>query len=94
MSDATAKDVKKALHKRWSPPEFQAFEEVPTLGRSTQRRIDFLSVGMYRSDGHAVHACEVKVDRADWMNELETPGKHAFWEEHADYFWTLHHQGS
>lgn len=91
MSDEpTAKDIKLALHKRWSPPEFQGFEEVPTLNDKDTNRyrfIDFLAVGMYRSDGHAIHAVEVKVDRADWMNELETPGKHAYWEEHADYFW-------
>lgn len=88
--ETTADDVVTALHKRFSPPEFQGFEEAPTfpLDHTKSRRlIDFVGVGMWHSDGHPIHAVEVKVDRTDWMDELENPGKHAWWEDNADYFW-------
>lgn len=55
--------------------------------RRTTRQIDFVAVNRWESRRGQVVAVEVKVDRADFAREVETPEKRAAWEDVASEFW-------
>jgi hypothetical protein len=72
---ATSADVLAALVLRY-PAESHAlmFEVAPRTGGGT-RYADAVAVGLWASHGHAIEGFEVKVARADWLNELKQPQK-------------------
>lgn len=57
------------------------------LPGGTDRRIDFLAYGLWRSTGFRTVAVEVKVDRADWLRELDEPEKRDRFEAECSEFW-------
>lgn len=79
MADGTAKvtsaDIRAALKVRF-PAQSHAllFEVAPTTGGGT-RYADAVAVGLWASHGHAIEGVEVKVSRADFLNEMKQPEK-------------------
>lgn len=71
----TSADIRAALVLRY-PAQSHAlmFEVAPQTGGGT-RYADAVSVGLWASHGHAIEGFEIKVSRADWLNELKQPEK-------------------
>jgi hypothetical protein len=45
----------------------------------TGQRVDALYVGFFASRGHQMIGHELKISRADWLHELDNPGKSESW---------------
>lgn len=75
IAKVTSADVCMALKLRY-PRESHAlmFEVAPTTGGGT-RYADAVAVGLWRSHGHGIEGIEVKVSRADFLNEMKQPEK-------------------
>lgn len=85
----TADDMVKALelHYRGGPGHRDAdsYATYAELTHPNQRRIDFMAVSLWASRGLAIDGHEIKVSRADWLNELAHPTK-------ADTWWNVCHR--
>jgi len=71
----TSADICVALRLRF-PPNSHAlmFEVAPSTGGGT-RYADAVAVGLWASHGHLVQGIEIKVSRADFLNEMKHPEK-------------------
>lgn len=84
MSDAPAKpkvmkaeDVRAAMRRRYCDPEWAVLFEVRNAtGHVTQARsADAVAMSLWPSRGLELHGFEIKVSRADWLNERKKPEK-------------------
>jgi hypothetical protein len=72
----TSHDIKAGLKKAFPPPGWQVFFEVgDDTGSRVSRHADAVAMGIWPSNGHAVHGFEIKVSRADFLSELKDPTK-------------------
>lgn len=55
----------------------------------TSRRIDLVRIGLWNSRGRGIDAHELKVSRADWLRELDDPGKAEAWWPYCHRFWIV-----
>lgn len=71
----TSADIRAALMLR-HPRQSHAlvFEVAPETGGGT-RYADAVAVGLWKSHGHKIEGFEIKVSRADFLNELKQPEK-------------------
>lgn len=54
------------------------------------RRADAVHVGMWQNRGGGrIDVCELKSSRADWLRELNNPGKAEAWWPHCNAFWLV-----
>lgn len=53
----------------------------------SDRRADLVRVGTWRSRGLGIDVHEIKVSRADWLRELDDPGKAEPWWPYCSRFW-------
>jgi hypothetical protein len=63
-----------------------------SAGFDARRTCDFMALDTWPSSGLAIHGCEVKVSRADWLRERKQPAKSAiFMQPHGpcDYWWLV-----
>ncbi len=71
--------------------EWATYTELQLLGhgktRRTERRIDFVALGLWNSSGFRTVSVEVKVARSDWLAELEAPEKREVFENASSEFW-------
>lgn len=67
------------------PTSGLVLQEVTAPGSS--RRIDVLAVSLWASRGFGVDAVEIKVDRRDYLREIENPAKADPWWRHSNRFW-------
>jgi hypothetical protein len=51
------------------------------------RRIDVLAMSLWPSRGYGIDAVEIKVDRRDYLREIETPAKADPWWRNSHRFW-------
>ncbi|WP_188197275.1 hypothetical protein [Nonomuraea sp. SYSU D8015] len=52
-------------------------------------RADLVRIGLWRSRGLALDVHELKVSRADWLRELDNPGKADAWWPYCTRFWIV-----
>lgn len=72
----TSFDVIQKLKEYYCQPEWAFFEEVPNgTGGVTTRRTDAIAFNLWPSRGYEIIGFEVKVSRADWLNEKKNPKK-------------------
>lgn len=71
----TAADIRNALKVRF-PADSHAlmWEVAPQTGGGT-RYADAVAVGLWASHGHLIQGIEIKVSRADFLNEMKQPEK-------------------
>lgn len=71
----TSTDIRMALKLRY-PAQSHAlmFEVAPATGGGT-RYADAVAFGLWASHGHAIEGVEIKVSRADFLNEMKQPEK-------------------
>jgi hypothetical protein len=87
-SEITANDLLNRLAARYSSDEgwVMAHEVGDACGHRTRRHIDAMAINLWPSKKAAI-SFEVKVSRADFMNELAQPEKRAAFEEAGNEFW-------
>lgn len=93
MSEWTSAQIVKLLRERYKSPETSfnksvVLEEVANgTGGHQSRWIDVAVFDMWPSKGLNRSAFEIKVSRADFINELRQPEKHQWCKECFHYFW-------
>lgn len=63
--------------------------EVGLNNGGQQRRVDAVHIGFTASSGHLLRGHEVKVSRADWLHELDQPGKAETWASQCHEWWLI-----
>jgi hypothetical protein len=75
---------------RHAPPAWGTFFEVGNAtGFKTRRHADAVAIGIWPSQGHAVHGFEVKRSRSDWLHELKQPEKADAVMGFCDFWWLV-----
>jgi hypothetical protein len=90
MSGLSATAVLAALERQYSKPDGSRDGEIlipEVQAPGSTRRADLVRVGMWASRGTGVDVHEVKVSRADWLRELDDPGKAEAWWPYCNRFW-------
>ena len=82
------------LKAKYTEPEHALFFEVPANPDSSGRRIDALSIALWRSRAFAITGFEVKASRSDWLRELKDPSKGEELFKYCDYFYVVASQVS
>ena len=79
----TTEEVRAALRKKYADHErYAVAEEVGLTTGFSHRRIDFMVLDCYASNGFRVDGIEIKVSTSDLRRELEDPEKHvAFFDK-------------
>lgn len=83
------------LHARYNTrggngPRYAGMAHVRSdAGFDAKRTADYIAVDLWPSKGLALHGHEVKISRADWLNELKDPSKSAEFMKHVDYWWLV-----
>ena len=85
----TEKDLEFYLSNRYCQPEWAFFPQVRSSTGSANRVADGIAMNMYRSRKHEIHGFEIKVSRADWLNELKNPQKADVIFSYCDKFWLV-----
>ena len=87
----TAEEVLKLLRQRYSSDRdrYILCEQVsPATGyRSKSTWIDAMVISCWPSDGIHRQSFEVKVARADFLSEINTPSKNAWFKDNSTQFW-------
>lgn len=69
-------EIQRLLRKKYAPPEYAFFLEVANgTGSGASRYADGVAVNLWPSKGHEVLGFEIKVSRADFLNEMKKPWK-------------------
>ncbi|KII16295.1 hypothetical protein [Phaeobacter sp. S60] len=84
----TSKDVLTAIFARHKGPEWVRFAEVADgTGAHARRRADAVCMNIWPSKGYAIHGFEIKVSRADFLNEMKDITKAKAVAKYCDYWW-------
>lgn len=84
----TSNDVLKAIFARHEGPEWVRFAEVADgTGAYARRRADAVCMNIWPSKGYAIHGFEIKVSRADFINEMKDITKAKAIAQYCDYWW-------
>lgn len=84
----TSKDVLKAIFARHEGPDWVRFAEVADgTGAYARRRADAVCMNIWPSKGYAIHGFEIKVSRADFLNEMKDITKAKAVAKYCDYWW-------
>ena len=90
----TTAQIRAALRKRWTTPEWAFLEEVPPAnGAGATRFADAIAVNLWPSRGHQIAGFEIKVSRADWLKELRDPAKSASVQQYCDVWYIVAGEG-
>lgn len=89
MSDRlTAKDIRLAMTKRWTEPEYAIMWEVgEATGAIRGRSADAVIMSLWPSRGLELHGVEIKVSRSDWKRESADPTKAEAVAKYCDRWW-------
>lgn len=92
MGDWTAEQIDGILHEKYGTDPWTYFSELrAATGARAQRTIDGFAVHCWPSNGRVV-AFEIKVDRSDFMAELEDPTKREpFIENSTEFYYVVPH---
>ncbi|MEN0088212.1 MAG: hypothetical protein AAF737_07240 [Pseudomonadota bacterium] len=84
----TAADVNEAIKAKYSGDEWRVWFEVSdATGSRARRRADAVVMNLWPSKGLQLHVFEVKVSRADFMQEMKDLTKSEAIGRFADFFW-------
>jgi len=85
--DVKATDVYQLLKKRYDDErQWLCAGEVSNTTGGGLRRLDFVAVNCYESQGYGIHAFEIKISKSDLRRELEDPSKHNIFFEFIDTY--------
>ncbi|MGS4945561.1 hypothetical protein ACVDG3_08785 [Meridianimarinicoccus sp. RP-17] len=83
-----ADDIRAAMAKRWSNPEWAIMWEVGEgTGAKSGRYADAVMMSLWPSRGLELHGVEIKVTRADWKREAADPSKAEAIARFCDRWW-------
>lgn len=71
----TSSDIKIGLRNSLASGHQVFFEVGNDTGAKVSRHADAVAIGIWPSTGHQIHGYEIKVSRADFLNEMKQPEK-------------------
>jgi len=84
----TAAEITQLLRNRHDGQEWAFVTEVPNgTGLDMDRRCDGLAMCLWPSKGLHLHGYEIKVNRSDWLNEIQDVSKAAAFSRFCHYWW-------
>lgn len=91
MADVTTPELREMLRVKYSGGSAWAiFEEVHDVtGYGHSRACDAIAMSLWPSKGLELHGFEIKVSRADWLNELRNPDKSETFRKFCDRWWLV-----
>lgn len=88
MEATRASDVLKAVFAKHDGPEWVRFAEVSdSTGSYSRRRADAVCMAIWPSKGFAIHGFEIKVSRADFLQEMKDITKAEAVGQFCDFWW-------
>jgi hypothetical protein len=85
--DVKAGDIYKLLMSKFSDErQWLCAGEVSNSTCGGLRRLDFVAVNCYESQGYGIHAFEIKISKSDLRRELEDPSKHNIFFDWVDTY--------
>lgn len=85
--DVKAGDIYKLLMSKFSDErQWLCAGEVSNSTGGGLRRLDFVAVNCYESQGYGIHAFEIKISKSDLRRELEAPSKHNIFFDWVDTY--------
>lgn len=88
--NVTAKDIVQLLRVKYSGDQWAFVPEVPNgTGTAMNRRCDGLAMGLWPSKGLHLHGHEIKVNRSDWLKEIQDVSKAAAFSVFCHYWWIV-----
>lgn len=97
--EITAKELRHRLRVKFEQgvplPQHVVFDEVRVDRSATDwgghgfRAADAFAVGLWRKTGFTIHGFEIKVNRADWKQELREPAKAASSARYCHHWWLV-----
>lgn len=88
MNKITAAEIRNAMKKRWSDPEWALMWEVSeSTGAMACRSADAVMMSLWPSRGLEMHGVEIKVSRSDWKREAKDPTKAEAIAKYCDRWW-------
>lgn len=89
-SDITADDILVHLGDMYCDAnKYVCAAEVSPRTGAWERRIDFLVMHCYDSEGLKIQGYEIKISKSDLKRELEDPDKHAVFFDAIDFYWLI-----
>lgn len=84
----TSTDIRAAMSKRWTEPEYAIMWEVSNAtGASSKRYADAIIMSLWPSRGLELHGVEIKISRSDWKREAANPMKAEAIAQFCDRWW-------
>ena len=85
--DVKAGDIYKLLMAKYADErQWLCAGEVADTTGFGNRRLDFVAVNCYESQGYGIHAFEIKISKSDLRRELEDPSKHNIFFDWVDTY--------
>lgn len=85
-----AREINAAIARRFAAPEWATFFEISnSTGFHSSRRADAFSMNIWPSKGWQTHGFEVKVSRADFLNEMKDVTKSDAVGKYCDFWWLV-----
>ena len=85
--DVKAKDIYRLLMAKYADErQWLCAGEVADTTGFGNRRLDFVAVNCYESQGYGIHAFEIKISKSDLRRELEDPSKHNIFFDWVDTY--------
>lgn len=87
----TSDEIKAMLNEKYSDSDqcLIAFEVNQGTGSTSGRRIDALAMHLWPSKDYKIIGFEIKVSRADWLNEMKQPEKSLAISQFCDEFYLV-----
>ena len=84
----TAADVIAGLKVQFPTPAYCVLEQVADgTGAKQYRWADAVAMSVWPSRGYTLHGIEVKVNRYDWLHEIQQPKKSAAVQKFCNHWW-------
>ena len=82
--------IREMLRTKYSYPAYAFFDELrDCTGFSSIRSADGVALSLWPGRGILLHGFEIKVSRADWLNELKDPSKSEIFIAECDHWWLV-----
>lgn len=86
----TAADIRALLRRKFPADQFAMLYEVrDAAGFGASRSADVFMLGLWPSRGCLIEGMEIKVSRADWLQELKKPQKAEAFVPYCDKWWVV-----
>lgn len=92
--DITESDITALLATKYSGNDWAFCSQVPNgTGHAKTRTADGLAMGLWPSKGLHLHGFEIKVNRSDWLKEIQDVSKAAAFSRFCHYWWVVAPKG-